>query len=98
LSLARAKREKENETKAGNGSCLALTAAKFPSAEIKRWVNFDGLAMRGVVMRLECEKFYGMTNMVLAPVLAYHKALSILNVIQCCSDAVEGSEKASKDQ
>jgi hypothetical protein len=59
-----------------------LTAAKFPSAEIKQWVNFDGLAMRGVVMRLECEKFYGMTNMVLAPVLAYHKALSYFIVMK----------------
>ena len=32
--------------------------------------------MRGVVMRLECEKLYGMTNLVLTPGLAYHKALS----------------------
>jgi hypothetical protein len=34
LSLARAKREKENETKAGNGSCLALQPQHFPALKL----------------------------------------------------------------
>lgn len=54
--------------------------------------------MRCVLMRLECEKRYGMTNLVLAPGLAYHKALSYFIVIQCCSDAVVATKKVSKDQ